>query len=257
MKKMIMLFIALTTSIALVACNNNDHNNHATNDSKKEEAPLKATLTVPDTAKVGDKVVLKVTVTKESKAFTDAKDVAFEIENIKTNFDKMIAAKLMDNSYVATYKVQDAGKYNITAHVSAKDGNHVMPNTEIEVDNAPTKSEHATQNTSVKSTTEEHEHHHDVAITYNHKHSVEKDSEVKLNVSLKHDDKVLSGASVHYQVLPQFDDGKPTWITLNETSKGTYEAKYTFSQAGKYQLKLHVENDDGLHSHEVKNFLVK
>lgn len=253
MKKMIMLLIALTTSTALVACNNND----STNDSKKKETPLKATLTVPETAKTGEKVELKVAVTKDSKAVTDAKDVAFEIKNGKTNLDKMVTAKLMDDSYVATYKAKDAGKYEITAHVSAKDGGHVMPNTEMAVENAPTKSEHADQNTSAESATEEHEDHHDVAITYNHKHSVTKDSEVTLNVSLKHDGKALTGASVHYQVLPQFNDGKPTWITLKETSKGTYEAKYTFNQAGKYQLKLHVENDDGLHSHEVKDFIVK
>ncbi|MGG0656119.1 FixH family protein [Rummeliibacillus pycnus] len=257
MKKIAMLFMALATTTALAACNNNTN---TTNDTKKEAAPIKATLTVPETAKIGDKVELKVDVTQDGKAVTNAEDVAFEVKNNDTNSDKMVTAKLQDDAYVASYDVKDAGKYKITAHISAKDGGHAMPNADMTVAKDATSSEHATHNdhkSTTESATEEHDHHHDVAITYNHKHTVAKDKEINLSVSLKHDGKALSKASVHYQVLPQFKGGKPTWITLEETSNGTYEGKYTFTQAGKYQLKLHVENDEGLHSHEVKEFIVK
>lgn len=253
MKKMTMLLMALATTATLAACNSNTN---TANDTKKEVAPLKATLTVPETAKVGDKIELKVDVTQDGKAVTTAKDVAFEVKNNDTNSDKMITAKVQDDAYVASYDVNDAGKYKITAHISAKDGGHAMPNADMTVSNDATSSHNDHQSTS-ESATEQHHHHRDVAITYNHKHTVAKDKAINLSVTIKHDGKALTGADIHYQVVPQFKGGQPTWITLKETSKGTYEGKHTFTQAGKYQLKLHVENNEGLHDHEVKEFIVK
>ncbi|WP_397536773.1 FixH family protein [Rummeliibacillus pycnus] len=258
MKKIAMLLMALATTTTLAACNSNTN---TANDTKKEAAPLKAALTVPETAKVGDKIELKVDVIQNGKAVTNAKDVAFEVKNNDTNSDKMVTAKLQDDAYVASYDVKDAGKYEVTAHVAAKDGGHVMPNADMTVSKDATTSEHAThdnhKSTTGSATAEQDHHHGDVAVMYNHKHTVAKDKAINLSVSLKHDGKALSNASVHYQVLPQFKGGKPTWITLKETSDGTYEGKHTFTQAGAYQLKLHVENDEGLHAHEVKVFTVK
>ena len=249
--------MALATTTALAACNSNTN---TANDTKKESTPLKATLTVPETAKVGDKIELKVDLTQDGNAVTNAKDVAFEVKNNDTNSDKMVTAKVQKDAYVASYDVKDAGDYKITAHISAKDGGHIMPNADMAVSKGVSTSEHATHNdhqSTTESATEEHHHHGDVAITYNHKHTVAKDKAINLSVTIKHDGKALTGADIHYQVLPQFKGGQPTWITLKETSNGTYEGKHTFTQAGKYQLKLHVENKEGLHDHEIKEFIVK
>ncbi|MBO2536836.1 FixH family protein [Rummeliibacillus suwonensis] len=258
MKKIVVLLIALATSTALVACNN--HNDHSANGTKKETQPVKATLIAPEEAKIGDKIELKITLTQNSKTITSAKDVAFEIKNNDTDTDQMITARLKNHSYVASYEVKNIGKYKITAHVSTKSGEHIMPNTAMTVADSSTNSEHAERKdhkATTEAATEEHEHHHDVTITYNHQRTATKDKEMTFNVSLKYDGKALSSANIRYQVLPQFDGGHPTWITLKEASKGTYEGKHTFTHAGKYQLKLHVENNEGLHAHEVKDFIVR
>lgn len=250
MKRIVSFLITFATIIALAACNNTN----TTNDSKKESAPLKTTLTIPKTAKIGDKIELKVNVKQGGQTVTNAKDVAFEVKNNATDSDKIVTAKLRADAYVASYDIRDSGKYKITAHISSKDGGHAMSNAEI---NVSQKASHDDHNSTTGSVTEKHNHHHNVAITYNHKNTVVKDKTVNLSVTLKYDGKTLSGADVHYQVLPQFKDGQPTWITLKETSKGTYESKHTFTQSGNYQLKLHVENNEGLHTHEEKDFIVK
>ncbi len=255
--------MSLAVTAALAACNNNNPNNNTAKTNEKAAAPLEANLTIPETAKVGDKIELKVALTQNGKAFTNTEDVAFEVKNKDTKADKMVSATLQNDAYIASYNLNTAGKFEITAHVSGKNGEHVMPNAEMTVTdhsastNNTASDEHDHHQSTTKSATEEQDHHHEVAITYNHANTVAKDKAINLSVSLKHDGKALTGADVHYQVLPQFKGGQPTWITLKETSNGTYEAKHTFTQAGEYQLKLHVENDEGLHSHEVKNFSVK
>lgn len=229
MKRIAWFLITFATITALAACNNTN----TTNDSKNETVPLKATLTIPKTAKIGNKIELKVNVTQGGEAVTNAKDVAFEVKNNATDSDKIATAKLRDGAYVASYDIKDSGKYKITAHISSKDGEYTMSNAEITVSQKASQNDH---NSTTSSVTEKNDHHHDVAITYNHKHTVVKDKAVNLSVTLKYDGKTLSGADVHYQVLPQFKDGQPTWITLKETSKGTYTGKHTFTQAGNYQL---------------------
>lgn len=262
MKRFGLLIIALVSIAVLAACNNSKEGERT--ETKKKTTDLSAALTVPKQAKVGDEVELKVTVTRDGKNYTKAKDVAFEAENEEANTDQMMIATLKDDTYVAKLKIKDEGNYVIKAHVTAEDGSHVMPSREMAVTgNNSQKNEKATDNTANKSAKQVTKHdertHGNVTIIYNNPNSFKKDDKVNLSVSLKYKGEALSNASVRYQVITQFNGSKPIWINLQETSSGTYEAKHTFTQAGPYLLKLHAENGNGedLHINDAKRFIVK
>lgn len=262
MKRFGLLIIALVSIAVLAACNNSKEGERT--ETKKKTTDLSAALTVPKQATVGDEVELKVTVTRDGKNYTKAKDVAFEAENEEANTDQMMIATLKDDTYVAKLKIKDEGNYVIKAHVTAEDGSHVMPSREMAVTgNNSQKNERATDNTATKSAKQVTKHdertHGNVTIIYNNPNSFKKDDKVNLSVSLKYKGEALSNASVRYQVITQFNGSKPIWINLQETSSGTYEAKHTFTQAGPYLLKLHAENGNGedLHINDAKRFIVK
>ncbi|MBK3497366.1 FixH family protein [Viridibacillus sp. YIM B01967] len=253
MRKITLTALALISSLALVACNDNEgkDTDKAVKPEPKVEA-LKAELTVPKTAEVGDKVEFQVKVTQGEKIITDASEVMFEVENDDTNTDKMLETKInKDNVYVAEMTIKEAGEYEITAHVTNGE-EHEMVDANMNVAGSTAKTEKHDDSE------EAHEHKHahgDTSVTFSQT-TAKKGESTKFGVTIQHDGAALSDAKVRFQIVNE-GTGEAGWLTLKEKTDGTYEENHTFNDAGTYKVTLHVEKGKELHYHEEKTFTVK
>ncbi|KOO50059.1 FixH family protein [Viridibacillus arvi] len=252
MRKIALTALALISSVALVACNDNEEKN--TDKVEKQEvkaAVLKADVTVPKKAEVGDKVEFKVKVTEDGKVITNASEVTFEVENADTHSDKMLETKVnKDNDYVAEMTVKEAGNYEITAHVTNGEG-HEMVDADMKVAGEVAKTKDNDHDS-----TEAHEHAHgDTTATFSQT-TAKKGENTNFSVTIQHDGKALTDARVRFQITNNATE-EAGWLTLKEKADGTYEVKNTFNDAGTYKVTLHVEKGKELHFHEEKTFTVK
>ncbi|WP_323703065.1 FixH family protein [Mammaliicoccus sp. Dog046] len=127
------ILIILVISV-LVACGNNSEKQHSDHKSSDKPQALKADLKVPSEAKKGETSELSVAVTLGDEKVKDASEVKFEIvKNGDKDHSEMKTAKNNKNGeYTLKYDFKDAGKYNITSHVTARD-QHTMPNKNVNV----------------------------------------------------------------------------------------------------------------------------
>lgn len=254
MRKITLTALALFSSIALVACNDNkEKNTDKIENQEVKTAVLKADLNVPKKAEIGDKVEFQVKVTEGEKIITDASEVMFEVENDNTGSDKMLEAKVnKDNIYVAEMTIKEAGEYAITAHVTNGEA-HEMVDADMQVAGDNSK---ADQHGGKLEEAHAHAHAHDDTTATFSQTTAKKGENTNFGVTIKHDGKALTDAKVRFQIANNSTE-EAEWLTLKEKADGTYEAKHAFNDAGTYKVTLHVEKGKELHFHEEKTFTVK
>lgn len=103
-------------------------------------------------------------------------------------------------------------------------------------------------------TSEEH-HHGDVSMHLEKPEVIKSSEQTPLSVRLEKGELPLTDARVRLEILKQ--GLNPAWVDLKEAVEGAYKANYAFSSAGTYIVKIHVENDEGLHEHTEVEIIVQ
>lgn len=216
----------------------------------KEVLPLNVELTVTEQAEVGETVKMEALVTYGDENVEDADKVVYEVwEEGKKDDSVMIDSVNEKNGlYTAETSFDHDGLFHIQVHVDARQL-HTMPVKEVTIgDGAEQHDDHA-----------EHEHGHTEGFSLHFMKPenavIEEETELVSHVQI--DGQPLENANVRYEVWSDVTGEKHIWIDTEETVAGEYAASYTFSEIGTYSVKIHVENDDGLHEHEEFTFEVK
>lgn len=90
-------------------------------------------------------------------------------------------------------------------------------------------------------------HHSDVSIHLEKPESIQTDQLTELVVHLKKADQPISKANVRLEIFQQ--GSNPTWVDMEEDNNGEYKTKYPFTISGKYTVRVHVKDEEGLHEH--------
>lgn len=137
MKRILLGLLTVLVISVLAACGNDkkeEEQNHSEHKSSDKPQALEVALNVPKEAKSGEDVELSAEVTLGKEKVKDADEVMFEIvkDGDKGSSEMKKVKENKDGVYKLKYKFKDAGKYNVTSHVTARD-QHTMPNKDIDV----------------------------------------------------------------------------------------------------------------------------
>ncbi|MBW8348278.1 FixH family protein [Bacillus sp. IITD106] len=249
------IFISMLV-LMLAACNSSNNN------STEDDIPkmLEVVLEVPDNADVGEDVPLKATVTQGDEKVSDADEVVFEVwEDGKKDDSEMIdAVNNKDGTYEAKKAFDRDGVFTVQVHVTAR-GLHTMPKESVTVGKGATEEHaHGDHGDHEHGDDQEHGHHsEDFSMHFMKPDSIEKGKETEFVVHLQDHNEPLEKARVRYEIWNDDISDKHDWVDASETKAGEYSGKHTFSDAGIYTIKIHVQNDEGLHEHEDYELEVK
>jgi YtkA-like len=237
---MLAILIAL---IPLAGCGQTNDNNTS---GEKEEAPamIDAVIELPEKGEPNEEVAIAVTVSQGKESVEDANEVKFEIwkDGLKDS-SEMVEAKHTENGkYSSTYTFPEDGLYHVQSHVTARNM-HTMPTETIQIGDV----EEGNQEQSEEATEGEHHHHGEVAIQLDKPESIKVNEETPLAVRLEKDEQPLNDANVRLEINKE--GSNPAWVDMEEAAEGEYTANYTFTSGGAYLVKIHVQNDEGLHEH--------
>ena len=250
MKKIGSWISILSVAVALAACGQ-DNGNEAENNSTAEETQvetLDVALDTPENVEKGEKVTFTATVTQGEEKVDDADEVMFEVwkEGSKEESEMIEASHDGDGVYSADKQLDEAGKYFVQSHVTARDL-HTMPKNEIMVGSE--------EEAASESHEHEHEHESDVSIHLMKPEDMKANEEVSLMVHLQRDDSALTDADVRFEIS-KVDEEKAEWVDAKEMKDGEYEGATSFKEAGDYTVTTHVENDEGLHEHSEETLTI-
>lgn len=239
---------ALLTCFLLAGCGQGGQNNSdAGQDEDTLPAIIEAKLDVPEKAEAGQEVTLSVIVSQGEEMVDDAKEVKFEIwKDENKDASEVIEAKHTEKgNYTAAYTFSEEGLYNVQSHVTARDM-HTMPTKKIQVGNIG--DEHHEHEAG---THENHEHHGDVSLHLEKPDQIKANEQTSLAVHAQKENEPITKAKVRLEISQQ--GSNPDWVDMTEGAAGEYHSEYQFPASGEYSIKIHIENDDGLHEHtEVK-----
>ncbi|WP_141432526.1 FixH family protein [Bacillus sp. 03113] len=248
--KKIVISILLSTFL-LVACGQNESGQGSS------PKPIEVKLNVPKQAGVDQNITISAEITQDQKKVDDAKEVEFEIWKDGKKGDSLTldANHKGKGIYQTETSLQEEGNYFVQVHVTAR-SMHAMPKTTIQIgQNVIEEHEHG-ESDEANHQGEEHHHHEDVAFEFHDLNHYHVNQELNLIVDLKKDGAPLTNAKVRYEILLN-GDKTIKWVETNEENAGTYAGKYTFLDKGKYTIKIHVENDEGIHDHYPKEIIVE
>lgn len=222
--------------------------------SSVEVLPLEVELSVAERAEIGETVKMEALVTYGDEEVNDADKVVYEVwEEGKKDDSVMIeSVNEKDGTYTAETSFDHDGLFHVQVHVDAKNL-HTMPVKQVTVgEGAHAESAHDE---------EEHDHGHGhsdgFALHFVKPENAMIGKETELMTHVQIDGQPLEKADVRYEVSSDVLGDQHLWINANETEKGEYVAIHSFEKAGTYIVKIHVENEDGLHEHEEFTMDVK
>ncbi|MBY0123668.1 FixH family protein [Bacillus sp. S/N-304-OC-R1] len=240
MKKWIAIICA--GLLLLAGCGTNSKKD----DGKEAELPaiIEADLTLPEKANPGEEVPLAVTVKQGEEFVEDAKEVKFEIwKEGEKDSSKLVEAKHEEKGkYVATYSFPENGLYHVQSHVTARDM-HTMPTKQIQI--GQVEEDHHEEHG--EGTEGDHHHHGDVSIHLQTPDTIKANEQIALAVHLQKENEPLVKANVRLEIFQK--GSNPDWVNMTEGTNGEYKTDYAFKASGDYIVRVHVENDEGLHEH--------
>lgn len=250
MKKLFFTAILISAlAIFIVGCGNADNKN---GQEKTAMDPLEVELNVQEKAKVNETIQLSSLVTQGKEKVSDASEVKYEVweDGAKDTTSKMLNAKNKKNgTYTSEVAFDHDGVFNVQVHVTARDM-HVMPKKTVIV-GSPDPS-NATSSTDKK----EHDSENSVVMHFMSPDHAKAGEAANFTIHMTKHNELLTGAQVQIEAWMKGDE-KPEWIKLEDAGKGEYKGTHQFDRAGDYQLKVHVENNQGLHEHQDFDFVVK
>jgi len=233
----------------LAACGQQNEKEETKASSPDLTKPLKVDLQVPEKGAKDESIQLKAIVKHDGKPVDDASDVQYEVWlNGAKDKSEMIEAKHEKGGvYTADHAFAKDGKYTVQVHVTAHDL-HTMPTSVIVIGNEAAD-HHNGDN-------KEHKHTEDFSMHFMKPDQVKSTQKTALIVHLENHAKPLEKAQVRYEIW-KTDDEKHSWIDATEEKPGEYSGHYNFPKPGVYTVKIHVENDQGLHEHEEYKLTVE
>lgn len=239
------LAASLASVLVLGACGAEEADNAS--EVVQSMEPVEAELNVPATADEGEPVVLAVRVTQDGAAVDDADEIKFEVwkNGAKEDSEMTKATLTSDGVYEAETTFADEAVYTVQVHVTAR-SMHTMPTTNVTVGHPKTAAEEKEEN--------DHHHHAGADITLEPKQAtVNEPQPFTVNVEIDHE--ALTGADVQLEV---FKDGaeKHEWVKLEETD-GVYTGEHTFTEAGPYNVQVHVTKGHDIHEHIMETVEVQ
>ncbi|QED49253.1 FixH family protein [Cytobacillus dafuensis] len=236
--------VLLMSSVLLAGCGNTgqEKNNGDQNDAELP-AIIEAVIDIPEKAEVGKETELAVTVKQGKELVEDASEVKFEVwkEGQKDSSEKIEAKHSEKGKYIAKHTFSEDGVYNVQSHVTARNM-HTMPTKTIQVGNVE-----AAQHEHNEQGDEHGQYHGDVSIHLQKPEQVKASQQIPLAVHLQKDNKPLTKANVRLEIFQK--DSNPAWVDMTEGENGEYTTDYQFPASGNYTVRIHVENDEGLHEH--------
>ncbi|RAL23210.1 FixH family protein [Thermoflavimicrobium daqui] len=253
-----LLITLILIILAITACQQqanltSDHQKHnQTSHTSKQGAQQLAIQfkANPSKVDVGKSIQLSSTVKRGDKPATDA-TVKFEVweKNSKEKHQMLDAKHDGKGTYHVNQTYSKAGEYLVVVHVTAPQV-HQMISGQFQVGNL------------------KHSHHHGhgqaVQLHMMLPDSIQKGKEVTLVghvqqvTSIKNEQqnyKPLEKANVRFEIWQEGKD-QHQFVDTKESSPGQYTATYTFLEASKYHIKLHVEKDK-IHEHKEETKTVQ
>jgi hypothetical protein len=197
--------------------------------------------------KANEKITIKAKVTQDGQAVKDADEVKFEVgENGKQSSEMLDVKNQKNGTYSANYTFKQDGNYYVVAHVTARDM-HTMPKETITVGNP---------NATTQPMQHGEHHHGDATIHVMGLENIvaNKENTFVIHAQDKHG-QPISKANVKIESWQDIN-GKHEFIDAKEINAGEYQVKETFTKAGHYMIKAHVEKT-GLHEHIEQEITVK
>lgn len=246
----------LALSIVTVACGSKNENIQKEGTEEENELlPLNVEIeTLPDTLKANEVVTINAYVTLGEEEVEDANEVQFQIwEKGKEEDDEFIdATHVGSGTYTIEKTFDHDGIFYVVAHVTARNM-HNMPKKELIVGDG--ESEEHSHDSHGEEESEHHHHESQLFIELNPKEA-KSNNETELSVEVKQNDELFSGAKVSYEIW-KGEDHKHEYVDAVESNgSGTYVAQYTFTEAGVYDVRIHIESES-LHDHVEKEITVE
>ncbi|MFJ7934687.1 FixH family protein [Sporosarcina sp. NPDC096371] len=253
MKRKSWIFILVLVLATMAACSNDKPKDAVVDETPQ---PIAVDLTVTEEVEVNGTVKMEAVVTQGDEEVEDADEVLFEIweEGKKDESVKIESVNKKDGLYAAETTFDHDGLFHVQVHVTAR-GLHTMPKKEVTVGNGGKyEEEHNGEEHG------EHEHAEPVAgfaMRFAVPENVKAESDVELVVDLQMDGAPLEKARVRYEIWNEANPDKHDWSEAAEPKAGEYDASYVFAESGTFNIQIHVEDDNGLHEHEVFKVVVE
>ncbi len=246
MRKRLFTFFAFTLVLLLVACGNSDDNEGANDKETETPEMLEVELEVETEVKPGETVPLKAIVTQGDEKVSDADEVEYEVweENKKEDSEMIEAENEGDGVYTAEKTFDDEGVYVVQVHVTAR-GQHNMPKETITVGDGETHNDHETEGED------------GVSMHWMEPKDVKTGENTELMVHVQDGDDPLEKAKVTFEIKNIEKEDEEDSVEAEETKPGEYVSSYEFTEAGTYELEIHVENDDDVEEKETHKLEVK
>ncbi|MFB6467492.1 FixH family protein [Cytobacillus sp. Hz8] len=246
MKKYFIIMACLL--VILTACGKKDDQQAEQTDGDMA-ALINAKIEMPEKVEVGEKVPIAVRVTRNDQPVDDADEVKFEIwMDGDKDTSKTVAAKHTKNGlYQMNQTFEHNGTYYIQSHVTAR-SMHSMPKQAIQIGETEVTHDHHSTQENHDAEAEQH-HHGDITIHLIKPEHFQANVKYNLSVHIEKSETPINNAYVKYEILK---DGEtvPNWVITQSGKQGEYIGEVTFPSKGKYMIKIHVENNEGLHEHQ-------
>lgn len=254
MKKKLIVLCSIMGLMVLAACGKDE----VDDGSNVEVLPLLVDLTVTEKAEVGETVKMEALVTFGDEKVEDADKVMYEIWEDGKKDDSLMLESVNEKNgiYSAETTFEHDGVYTIQVHVDAKQL-HSMPLKEVIIGHGTHATEEHGDDHGDEHAEHEHGHTDGFVLHFMNPENAVTTEDTKLVTHLQVDGQPLEHAAVRYEVSSEVLGDKHEWIDAEESKAGEYTAAGLFDKMGSYTVKVHVQNDDGLHEHEEYTFDVK
>ncbi|MCP8615364.1 FixH family protein [Salirhabdus salicampi] len=214
--------------------------------------------TSPDEEQIqpNESFTLSAKVTQGDESVNDADEVLFEFwqEGDPDEKHEMTQGEFQaDGVYSIEKTVQEAGVYNVIAHVTARDM-HNMPQKQFIIGDVE-GSKHIDDDGNKERAHEEHLHQTEVKIDIIVDGEIKQNEEVMLITYIEKDDGPVTEANVTFELWKEGAE-KHDYIPAKETHDGEYSLNHTFAHSGEHHIKIHFEKGD-LHEHSQESVFVK
>ncbi|WP_100333993.1 FixH family protein [Bacillus alkalisoli] len=238
----------------LTACNSGTNNNTS---DKVNEMPkmVEVEILIPENIQPNEEVTIQARVTQGDEMVDDASEVMFEVWQRGQEKDHdMVESKNDGNGIYSFTQTFEEGFYFVVAHTTARDL-HVMPREEFTVGTpSPVEEEEEHSDHNHGHSGGHHHHHADLDIHFDAGHHLHMNEETTLKVTVKKANAALTKATVKFEIWHEGAESRE-FMYAEEISDGTYATNYIFSEKGKHNINIHIENED-LHEHQLEEVYV-
>jgi hypothetical protein len=252
--KRFLAIVSILAALTLCACGSKEEPKATTADEVPEM--LEVDLTVPETAVAGEEVTFTAAVTQGDEIVEDANEVKFEVLNLSSGEKEMIDGSLNeDKLYTIDYTFESNGTYDITSHVTARTM-HTMPTKQISITGGKEATSEPDSEAAVEHAAHGEDHHESGATIEFNEGTASVGEAVLLVTNVTLTEELLEGARVQYDIV-RSDAEQHTWLEAPEEKTGVYQTEFTFTEAGTYEIEVHVTKGDDIHEHVKKTYTVK